>query len=58
MNEEPIRRLEIRGAFRGFLRSEIAGSVVFLVYTAGALIWANSPWAATCEHPIHQNAGV
>lgn len=58
MSEGPIQRLEIQGAFQRFLRSEIAGSIVLLVCTVVALVWANSPWAATYEHLIHQKVGV
>jgi NhaA family Na+:H+ antiporter len=33
--------------FDWFFRSEVSGSIVLLVATIAALIWANSPWAQT-----------
>ena len=36
--------------FQRFVQTESAGGVVLLACTAFALIWANSPWAATYFH--------
>ena len=42
------RKLVDRGnMFQRFLHSQIAGSLVLIVATVIALVWANSPWAAT-----------
>jgi len=35
--------------FARYLRTETVGGIVLLVATAVALVWANSPWAATYE---------
>lgn len=37
-------------AVRAFLRTESAGTVLLLIATALALVWANSPWSGSYEH--------
>src|SRR5512137_610106 len=46
-----------RGAFQRFFHSEASGSILLLVFTAAALAWANSPWAASYEHMLHAPIG-
>ncbi len=46
-----------RGAFQRFFHSEASGSVLLLLFTAIALAWANSPWAAHYEHMLHAPLG-
>src|SRR4026207_587949 len=41
-----------------FIHSEVAGSVVLLVCTVAALLWANSPWADTYHHLAHIEIAV
>jgi NhaA family Na+:H+ antiporter len=41
-----------------FIHSEVAGSVVLLVCTVAALLWANSPWAAAYHHLAHMEIAV
>jgi NhaA family Na+:H+ antiporter len=43
-----VRRL--LAPFRRFTRTASAGGVVLIITTALALIWANSPWAASYHH--------
>ncbi len=37
--------LKIISAFQDFFRTEAAGGILLLLFTAIALIWANSPWS-------------
>ena len=45
-------------ALMGFLRSEAAGGAVLIVAAAVALIWSNSPFAASYFHLLHLPLGV
>jgi Na+:H+ antiporter, NhaA family len=47
----PARRL--LQPLERFLHVEAAGGVVLLIAAAVALVWANSPWAASYEHVWH-----
>ncbi len=46
------------GLFERFVHSEVSGSVALLACTVIALVWANSPWAATYSHILHTKIGV
>src|SRR5512137_50228 len=46
-----------RGAFQRFFHSEASGSILLMIFTAAALAWANSPWAASYEHMLHAPIG-
>jgi len=46
-----------QGAFQRFFHSEASGSILLLLFTAIALAWANSPWAASYEHMLHAPLG-
>jgi NhaA family Na+:H+ antiporter len=48
----------VRGYFEWFVQSEVAGSVLLLVCTVVALVWANSPWAETYVDVLHTYFGV
>ena len=41
-----------------FIRSEVSGSVLLLVFTVAALVWANSPWAGTYERLLEIPVGL
>jgi len=41
-----------------FIHSEVSGSIVLLICTVIALVWANSPWAESYQHMLHIKAGV
>jgi Na+:H+ antiporter, NhaA family len=41
-----------------FIHSEVAGSVILLVCTVAALLWANSPWADAYHHLAHTKMSV
>ena len=41
-----------------FIHSEVAGSVILLVGTVAALLWANSPWADAYHHLVHTKISV
>jgi NhaA family Na+:H+ antiporter len=45
------------GAFQRFFHSEASGSVLLLLFTAIALVWANSPWAHHYDHMLHVPIG-
>lgn len=45
------------GAFQRFFHSEASGSVLLLLFTAIALVWANSPWADHYDHMLHAPIG-
>ncbi|QBX55141.1 Na+/H+ antiporter NhaA [Nocardioides seonyuensis] len=47
-SEKPLARLVAR-PMREFLRIEAAGSLLLLVAATVALVWANSPWAASYD---------
>ena len=47
-----------RGYFEWFVHSEVTGSVLLLACTVVALVWANSPWAATYSDLLHTYVGV
>jgi NhaA family Na+:H+ antiporter len=47
-----------RGVFQRFFHSEASGSVLLLLFTAVALLWANSPWADLYERMLHLGLGV
>jgi len=49
---------EPRGAFARFFKSEASGSVLLLLATLTALVWANSPWADLYDQLLHANLGV
>jgi NhaA family Na+:H+ antiporter len=44
--------------FQEFFHSEVSGSIVLLVFAIAALIWSNSPWAATYFELEHTYIGV
>jgi len=44
--------------FQQFVHSEVSGSIVLLVCTIGALLWANSPWAERYFEIAHTYIGV
>ena len=41
-----------------FIHSQVAGSVVLLVSTIAAMLWANSPWAETYFQLNHTKIGI
>ena len=43
--------------FQRFARLQVAGGVLLLICTFLALGWANSPWAATYQHLLHEELG-
>ena len=47
-----------RGYFEWFVHSEATGSMLLLACTVAALLWANSPWAATYFDLLHTYVGV
>jgi NhaA family Na+:H+ antiporter len=47
-----------RGYFEWFVHSEVSGSLLLLACTVVALVWANSPWAATYFDLLHTYVGV
>src|ERR687893_2103792 len=51
-SNKPLARLVARPV-REFLRVESAGSVLLLIAAAVALVWANSPWAASYDDFWH-----
>ncbi|MDR7254679.1 NhaA family Na+:H+ antiporter [Nocardioides sp. BE266] len=51
-SNKPLARLVARPA-REFLRVEAAGSLLLLAAAAVALLWANSPWAASYDSLWH-----
>jgi len=46
------------GVFEWFVHSEVTGSILLLVCTVTALLWANSPWAGTYNDLLHTYIGV
>jgi NhaA family Na+:H+ antiporter len=52
----PIRR--VLRPFREFARVEASGGIVLLAATALALVWANSPWAASYDALWHTTLAV
>ena len=44
--------------FERFFHSQTAGSIVLLLATITAVVWANSPWAESYQHMLHLKAGV
>jgi NhaA family Na+:H+ antiporter len=44
--------------FQRFARLQVAGGVLLLLCTVLALVWANSPWAGTYQHLLHERLGV
>ncbi len=40
--------------FQQFARLEVSGGVVLFVFTLVALAWANSPWAESYQHLLHE----
>ena len=46
------------GMFQRFFRSEVSGSIVLLVSTIVALIWANSPWSDVYFQIAHTKIGI
>jgi len=44
--------------FKRFVHSEVSGSIVLLICTVTALVWANSPWAESYQHMLHIKAGI
>ncbi len=57
MNQSPALE-KPRGLFERFVHSEVSGSIILLVCTVVALVWANSPWADTYTHLLHTKIGV
>jgi len=56
----PLLSVEIRSIdrllspFQSFLRIEAAGGILLLLFSAIALVWANSPWAESYHHLWHE----
>lgn len=48
----------MNGFLLRFIHSEVSGSVVLLICTVIALVWANSPWAGSYQHMLHIKAGI
>jgi len=46
-----------RGAFQRFFHSEVSGSILLMLFTVVALVWANSPWADLYDHMLHAPLG-
>ena len=46
------------GYFEWFVHSEVTGSILLLVCTLTALVWANSPWAGVYDDLLHTYIGV
>src|SRR5512137_887330 len=46
-----------RGAFQRFFHSEVSGSILLMIFTAVALVWANSPWADLYDNMLHAPLG-
>jgi Na+:H+ antiporter, NhaA family len=44
--------------FQRFFQSEVSGSILLLACSAIALIWANSPWADSYHHVLHEYIGL
>jgi Na+:H+ antiporter, NhaA family len=44
--------------FAKFFKSEVAGSIILLICTVVALVWANSPWSQSYLHLLHTKVGV
>ncbi len=44
--------------FKRFVHSEVSGSIVLLICTVTALVWANSPWAESYQQMLHIKAGI
>ncbi len=45
-------------AFNRFFHSEVSGSIVLLLCTVIALVWANSPWAEAYFDLAHKKIGI
>jgi NhaA family Na+:H+ antiporter len=56
-SNKPLARLVARPV-REFLRIESAGSVLLLIAAAVALVWANSPWAASYDEFWHAHLSI
>ena len=56
-SDRPVPRLVIR-PLAEFLQTESGGSVLLLVATIGALVWANSPWGGLYERLWHTEASL
>ncbi|WP_210503420.1 Na+/H+ antiporter NhaA [Nocardioides xinjiangensis] len=54
---KPLARLVARPV-REFLRIEAAGSILLLLAAAAALVWANSPWAASYDSLWHTHLAL
>jgi len=44
--------------FRRFARMEASGGIMLLICTAGALVWANSPWADSYHNAWHTQVSM
>jgi NhaA family Na+:H+ antiporter len=49
---------EQRGASARFLRSEATGSILLLICTVTAIVWANSPWSASYFRLLHTKIAI
>lgn len=47
-----------KGIFHWLVHSPVAGSLLLLVCTIVALVWANSPWANIYDNLLHTKVGV
>ncbi len=56
-SDKPLAKYVAR-PLREFLRVESAGSVLLLAAAVAALVWANSPWAASYDSFWHMEVGV
>ncbi len=52
----PVPRpiIQVIAPFRAFFATESASGIVLLTATVAALVWANSPWAASYHHLLEQ----
>lgn len=47
----------LRGAFARFFKSEAMSSILLLICTIVALLWANSPWSGLYLQILHTKIG-
>lgn len=58
MSRNASVRPGIHRLFQQFVHSEVTGSILLLLCTLLALVWANSPWADAYDHLLHVKLGV
>jgi NhaA family Na+:H+ antiporter len=52
------RDSQSHGIFQRFVHSEVSGSILLLICTVIALVWANSPWADSYFELAHKYIGI